>query len=547
MSWILVIIILLIIISLIDNFRNKKRLSNIEREYKSNWGLPNVNNFFDFDKIGSYFRSKNNEKDSFHYISNQIQNDLDLDEIFKYIDRTSSKIGQQYLYYKLRVIKPKDNLYKFDKLIGIFETNEKLRIRSQMTLSTLNSHNVYDLEKLINEKIIKKPSFQKYLFPLSLLSIVLIILGFFYKIFFLLLIPVFLINSVLHYKTKSFIGYYLNAINQLNRSLLASKKLSSYPEINNHFKNFDFIDDVNKIRFKTKFISFEKELNNEIAILFWLVIEIFKIQFNFESIIFYKFIDDILNKSNSIDKLFRFIGEIDSAISIASVKHNNTLICKPIFTDKKKIVVKEMMHPLIEKCVPNDINLLNKSLLLTGSNMSGKTTFIRGISINSILAQSFNFAFAKEFTIPFYKVYTSIRISDNVFDNESYYLKEVLTIKDLIDASQQKDACLFVLDEIFKGTNTIERISAGKAILSYLNNKKDFVFVSTHDIELTALLENDNFELYHFSEQVIDNKISFDHKIKKGKLKTRNAIKILELYDYPKNIIKDANNTKLRL
>ena len=172
--------------------------------------------------------------------------------------------------------------------------------------------------------------------------------------------------------------------------------------------------------------------------------------------------------------------------------------------------------------------------------MSGKTTFIRTVAVNSILAQTLNICFAKSYNAPFYKVFSSIRISDDLLDNTSYYLQEVLTIKELIDASTDKNPCLFILDEIFKGTNTIERISGGKAILSHLNRKQHTVLVSTHDIELTDLLQKEDYNLYHFSELIKDNELIFDHKIKKGKLKTRNAIKILDLYDYPKTIIKDA-------
>jgi DNA mismatch repair ATPase MutS len=96
-----------------------------------------------------------------------------------------------------------------------------------------------------------------------------------------------------------------------------------------------------------------------------------------------------------------------------------------------------------------------------------------------------------------------------------------------------------LLDEIFKGTNTIERISAGRAVLSYLNNENNIVFVSTHDIELADLLL-DNYILYHFSEQMDKKTVDFDFKLKEGKLKSRNAIRILEINDYPAEIITEA-------
>jgi len=272
-------------------------------------------------------------------------------------------------------------------------------------------------------------------------------------------------------------------------------------------------------------------------------IELIKIQFNIGTILFYSFIDSITNEKENLDKLFQFIGEIDSAIAVASVKAGSSVVCKPQFSPKKTIKLVEIYHPLIKNCILNNLALNNKSLLLTGSNMSGKTTFIRTLAVNSILAQTLNIAFAKEFITPFYKVYSSIRISDDLLEETSYYLQEVLSIKQFIEASKDSAPCLFVLDEIFKGTNTIERISGGKAILDYLNKEQHFVVVSTHDIELTDLLQ-DNFDLYHFTENITNSKLYFDHKLKKGKLTTRNALKILELYNYPKEIINDAKKTE---
>ena len=544
MNWIVGISILIIIVYLVNSQVTKRKLLKPKKGLIKNWGKPKQDEYFNFDLIDQYFHNSKNKKDAYHIITSQINYDLDINDLFRYLDRTSSKIGQQYLYYKIRVVEGKDKLLNFDKLISIFETEDKLRLKCQLELSKLNTHYAYDLEKLINENVITKPLYHKFLIPLSVLAILVFAYGFINPKFFLLLLPIFIVNSVFHYKTKSYISYYLNAVNQLNIGLKISENLVKYDEIRNHFSNLDFISKIREIRFKTKFISFEKQLGNEFAAIIWTVIELLKIQFNIETIIFYSFIDSIVNKRKDIDNLFRFIGEIDCAISVANVKYDNSLICKPTFVTEKRLNIKEIVHPLIENCVLNSIELKGNSLLLTGSNMSGKTTFIRMIAVNSIIAETLNIAFAKEFSIPYYKVYSSIRITDDLLDDTSYYLKEVLTIKELIEISNEKAPCLFVLDEIFKGTNTIERISGGKAILSYLNSEKDFVFVSTHDIELTELLENDNYELYHFSEQIINNELFFDHKLKKGKLKTRNAIKILELYKYPKEIITDAQITE---
>lgn len=171
--------------------------------------------------------------------------------------------------------------------------------------------------------------------------------------------------------------------------------------------------------------------------------------------------------------------------------------------------------------------------------MSGKTSFIKTIGINVITGLTLNTCFAEHFSMPGMKVYSAIRIHDDLMNSKSYYFEEVLTIKEIIGRSKEKPPGLFLLDEIFKGTHTIERISAGKAVLSSLSKENNIVFVSTHDIELADLLKNE-YELYHFSEKVGNKTVDFDYKLKKGKLKNRNAIKILQINDYPENIIEEA-------
>jgi DNA mismatch repair ATPase MutS len=171
--------------------------------------------------------------------------------------------------------------------------------------------------------------------------------------------------------------------------------------------------------------------------------------------------------------------------------------------------------------------------------MSGKTTFIRTIGINVITGLTINTCFAESMVIPRARIHSAIRISDDLMNDKSYYFEEVLTIKDMIDNAGNGTANLFLLDEIFKGTNTVERISAGKAVLSSLAKNENIVFVSTHDIELTDLLE-DEYELYHFSEIVSDKSVDFDYKLKEGKLKNRNAIRILQINGYPDEVIQEA-------
>lgn len=547
MNYILGVVFILTLLSLINNFLKKRQLIKLRKHLHNNWGKKKENEHYNFYVISKYFNNNFHKDKAYHIINEKSKDDVDLDEVFKFIDRTSSKIGQQYLYFKLRTIDSINNLLKFEALTSIFQKNKNLSISCQLELSKLNSNNSYYLEELINGKQLTKPKFLWLVKLSTLMAITSFIVMFFYPIIGLLLVPILASNMILHYKNKNNIGYYLNGAYQLSKALKVSKSLRKRDEISSHFKDFTFIKKINSIQFKTEFIAFEKNIDNEFLFAFWLVAEIFKILFNIEYLAFYSFVDAIEKERESIENMFVFLGKIDVAISTASLKSGNLKTCTPIFNKNNDLKAIDIKHPLIDNCVPNTVNLTGKSMLLTGSNMSGKTTFIRTIAVNSILAQTLHVCFAKEYSAPFYKLFSSIRIDDNLLDNTSYYLQEVLTIKELVKASENTYPCLFILDEIFKGTNTVERISGGKAILKYLNKVEHTVLVSTHDIELTELLVEEDYNLFHFREQIENEKLVFDHTIKTGKLKTRNAIKILDLYKYPKEIIINAREVEATL
>ncbi|WP_439130925.1 MutS-related protein [Polaribacter sp.] len=540
MNYFLGIAFIAVIWFLISNEVKKKKRKKFKATLFENWGKYQKKAYYNFFVIGKYFNNNIHKEEAFHIISEKSKNDFDIDEIFQLLDRTCSKIGQQYLYFKLRTIDSLQNLLKFDELVTLFQKDKVLSINCQIQLSTLNNNDAYYLEELINGKQLEKPTYLWLIKLLTILSILSIGLSFYHPAFGLLLIPIGATNMVFHYKNKHSVSYYLNGVTQLSKALKVSEKLIKNEKIKQHFTDVSFIGRIKSIKYKTEFISFEKNISNEFLFAIWFVFELIKALFNIEYLMFNSFLNSITKEKGNIEKLFLFIGEIDTAISTASLKSGNLNICTPSFTNDFSFKAEEIHHPLIDDCIENTLNLKSKSLLLTGSNMSGKTTFIRTVAINSILAQTLHICFAKNYSAPFYKLYSSIQISDNLLDQTSYYLQEVLTVKELIEASKQTTPCLFVLDEIFKGTNTIERISGGKAILSYLNKKQHTVLVSTHDIELTALLQKENYELYHFSEHINNNELIFDHKLKSGKLKTRNAIKILEIYNYPKEVVKNA-------
>ena len=162
--------------------------------------------------------------------------------------------------------------------------------------------------------------------------------------------------------------------------------------------------------------------------------------------------------------------------------------------------------------------------------MSGKSTFLRTIGINLVLAYIGAPVCAKNFTCSIMKIYTCMRTSDNLEKGISSFYAEILRIKSIIKASELNKNIFFLLDELFKGTNSIDRHAGAKALINQLSKQGALGVVSTHDLELCELeRENEKIKNYNFQEHYINGEIKFDYKIREGRSNTRNAIYLIKL------------------
>lgn len=214
--------------------------------------------------------------------------------------------------------------------------------------------------------------------------------------------------------------------------------------------------------------------------------------------------------------------------------------CVPEFTGGERIEIAQGYHPLLKAPVKNGITA-GRGVLLTGSNASGKSTFLKTVAINAILAQTVHTCAADVYRAPFFHVYSSMALKDDITSGESYYIVEIKALKRILDAAAQKSTIILCfVDEVLRGTNTVERIAASTQILKSLGHSGILCFAATHDIELTELLQGD-FDNYHFEEDVRDGDIFFNYRLKSGKATTRNAIKLLELMGYDRAVIEKAS------
>ena len=461
--------------------------------------------------------------------------DLNLLDYLKKIDYSMSTMGASSLYIKTRETKP--IIDDLDTLRYIRENKEETTDIMAKFLSFGEIKNK-ELFLLLKNGIEAKFSFEPYVKFYPLIAALVLGLFFVSKVSFLMGITALLaINAIITKDISRKTDGASKMLTMLGKfSKLGTDVLSTDLELESIERLREHKTLLKKINRKTG--SFYNKVGLDTDIFYELLSTITL----HESMLFLKIKDLVNENREELSKIYFILGDIDNEIAISNLYYNLDLVCKAeVLENVEEISIEgvDLHNPIIylkdqEESVGNTFKF-TKDILLTGSNASGKSTFLRTIGINHIMAKTLGFVVAKEFKTINRDIFTSIDIKDSIEEKTSYFMAEAKTIKKMID----NPGNIYLLDEVFKGTNTIDRISAASATLEYLS-KNGFVIAATHDIELTTILERD-FCNYHFEEMVTKEEIKFDYKLKEGRAATRNAIRILEMYDYPEIITKTAN------
>lgn len=460
--------------------------------------------------------------------------DLNLIDYIKRIDYSMSTMGASSLYVRTREARP---------ILKNLDTLRYIREKEEETISLMANFLSFgeiknkELFTLLKNGIEAKFSFELYVKFYPLIAALVLGLFFVSKISFLAGITLILATNAII--TKDISKKTQGASKMLTMlgkfSKLGMDVLKTDLELESIERLRDYKTLLKKINRKTG--SFYNKVGLDTDIFYELISTVTL----HEAMLFLSIKDLVNENKENLCKLYFILGDIDNEIALSNLYYNLDLVCKADVADKKEeisIEGEELHNPIIylkdkEESVGNTFKF-TKDILLTGSNASGKSTFLRTIGINHLMAKTLGFLVAKKFKTTDTDIFTSIDIKDSIEEKTSYFMAEAKTIKKMID----NPGNIYLLDEVFKGTNTIDRISAASSTLDYLS-KQGFVVAATHDIELTNILEKD-FCNYHFEEVVTKDEIKFDYKLKEGRAATRNAIRILEMYDYPEIITKKA-------
>lgn len=532
----------------------KKREKNFRLRLKEEFGKE-INLKYSDERTASlngYYRyhSKEAEKD---YIDDITWNDLECERIYRQINHCYSSAGDEYLYYLLH--KPEyhnesKEEKKLDKMADFFMENPEIREDYQVIFAKLGrtgKFSIYKYLELLNS-LFKIKNYTKFYFIKFILLWIILLASIVYLCFFpmpgvLFFLAIAIISMLLYFSQKKDIEAFLISFEYILRILKTA-------EVINKHKNDLLEEECNElitIRKKLSAVStssliFLKSGSSAVGSsdIMEFAIALIKIITHFDLFIFQKMLFQVVNHEDDIDRMITILGRIESSISIASYRTYLDYWCKPDFSSEEEYSVEDATHPLIHQAVCNSFRVTN-GMLITGSNASGKSTFLRTSAVCALLAETIYTVPAKRYYSPRFRIFSSISLKDNPELNESYYMVEIKSVRRMMEAlSQYQERILIFIDEVLRGTNTLERISAASEIIRYFTECNATVFAATHDRELTYILEK-QLDNYHFEEIIEDNDISFPYKLNSGRSNSQNAIKLLSLMGYPEEVVTNAD------
>lgn len=469
-------------------------------------------------------------------------NDLNMDDIFKRMNYTFSASGEEYLYYTLRTaVQTKEELDHEEEMVRFFEEHPDERVQIQYLMSVLGHTGKYSLYDYIDHlDRLGQRSNRKHILA-DLLFLPLILLAPLKLSAAMLGIAVLVIYNIMTYfKEKAETDPYIVSFAYITRLIETGKKLVQIevPVCREEWAQIRACVERLGGLCRHSYFVFSRNRFDSSGNPIELLMDYLRMVFHLDLIQFNRMLWLLRDRRNEADVLIGQVGSVESAIAVsvfrASLKNG---YCVPHLTEEagKTIFAQNCYHPLLEEPVKNSV-MAQRGVLITGSNASGKSTFLKTVAVNVILAQTIHTVMAEAYKAPVFRVFSSMSLRDDLKSGESYYMAEIRAIKRILDAARLEESpVICFVDEVLRGTNTVERIAASTQILKSLCRPNTLCFAATHDIELTDLLGQE-YDNYHFEEEIMDGDVRFPYQLMSGKATTRNAIRLLEMMGYDEKI-----------
>lgn len=553
--------------------QKKKRDAAIEARLRKNFGQKPVKRMEAerYAKVPSFYLRRRGSVPPSDDLDDITWNDLDMDALYARIDCTVSSAGEEYLYALLRTPAAGENASLSIPLAKIryFEedAHEEIRIRLQKALHTFGYTGRYSLYEYLD--LLKDAERESNIVHVP--AFVLPAASFFLMLYsvqagILCLVASFILNMLTYYRRRGRIEPYLTTFGHLLRMVQCAQTLTridcpALQEENRRLRELSPVFDRFKRGSGIVLSGTTSSGGNPVDFL----VDYLRILFHLDLIRFNTMLSHYTGHQKEMEEALVILGRIDTAICLASFEKSLPYTCEPELTvnaaaqksaEKRplpqpscgnseqkvpgeKLLLTQVYHPLLEHPVPNSL-CVTGSILLTGSNASGKSTFLKAAAICAVLAQTAGFCPARKYRGFWYCIRSSMALRDSITAGESYFMAEIRSLKRIEDLrGTNSSPVLCFIDEVLRGTNTIERIAASAELLRLLAADGAICFAATHDIELTQLLSPE-FTNYHFEEELKGGDVTFSYVLKDGPAMTRNAIRLLGTMGFDPQMVKNA-------
>lgn len=537
-SILLLIICLFAVLSVKGISEKRRTIEKLRKKFQENYGKQNNRQLKneELERISHYCRDRITEES----VDELTWNDLDMDLVYEQLAYTRSSIGDDRLYYWLRnPVREEGLLEDRENKIAWLSEHPELRLRLQMVYAQLGRIRDYSLGDYVKYLMQEEPrsNWKHYLSDLLIVGSVFLMahdIGIGWAVFFLLI----LYNIVSYFKDKAYLEPYLLSLRYLFKMKSYAKDIIDIlPQEWEEEKNqlLEILDSMKKIEKNSFLVMSPGRMAGEGV---ELLLDYLRMCFHIDIIKFNNMLLQLQKQEAKIWELYEILGDVDVSIAIAEYRASLPQTVCPVFHEEKTICMREGYHPLIENPVANSVTM-KKNILLTGSNASGKSTFLKTMGVNVLLAQTIHTCMAEEFRLPFCKLFTSMSLKDNITLKESYYMAEIRAIKRILDAAAGESMVVCMVDEVLRGTNTVERIAASTQILKGMSGLNILCLAATHDVELTKTIAEE-YDNYHFEESLVKGDVQFSYKLKSGRASSSNAIDLLANLGYDDTIIAKA-------
>ena len=524
----------------------RKQRQNIRNRIRNSWGNLLERDYTETDWKRIHYHHEHSKSSGFT-LDTITWNDLEMDRVFEQLNHCWSSAGEEYLYDLLhRPTMQSTELEKREQLAAYFAAQPDVREALEYDLYCIGrTKNISVYEYLDRLMALPKQKNTVHVFCIVWIIGSIAAFAFDTSVGIVSLIVAIIFSILNYYREKAKIEAYFQCMEYLARMIRGSEriveKLPQVPETEEAVQKLK--ETAEKLRPIRKGAGFLVESMASGGNPFQIVLDYVMILFHVDLLKF----NGMLRRAQGCEAeglcMMDTLGELETALSIASYRSMMPLVCMPDLKAGKEgfLETENVWHPMLRDPVPNSIRA-EHSVLLTGSNASGKSTFLKTIAINAVLAQTIHTVLAKSWKSSYFRIYSSMALRDSIENGESYYIVEIKSLKRILAATEQetKIPLLCFIDEVLRGTNTVERIAASSQILHTLAQKGTLVFAATHDIELTDLLEPE-YDNYHFEEEIRDGDVQFSYLLKQGKATTRNAIRLLSVMGYGEQVTRAAD------